>query len=145
MTSLSLFTFMHWRRKWQPTIVFLPEESQGQGSLVGERARRAALAADQAEEIKDRVLRAEGLLKSAHLLSAEELPGLLSTLRLGAALGLLSDDDGRTRIRVEELTALLIEAMPAGVSPSASDTPISATERNRLRAALVRDRLSVTA
>ena len=29
----SLFT--HWRRKWQPTPVFLPGESQGQGSLVG--------------------------------------------------------------------------------------------------------------
>ena len=34
-TSLSLFTFMHWRRKWQPTPVFLPGESQGQESLVG--------------------------------------------------------------------------------------------------------------
>ena len=34
-TSLSLFTFMHWRRKWQSTPVFLPRESQGQGSLVG--------------------------------------------------------------------------------------------------------------
>ena len=33
-TSLSLFTFMHWSRKWQPTPVFLPGESQGQGSLV---------------------------------------------------------------------------------------------------------------
>ena len=32
--SLSLFTFMHWRRKWQPTLVFLPGESQGQRSLV---------------------------------------------------------------------------------------------------------------
>ena len=31
VTSLSLFTFMHWRRKWQP----LPGESQRQGSLVG--------------------------------------------------------------------------------------------------------------
>ena len=30
-----LFTFMHWRRKWQPTPVFLPGESQGQRSLVG--------------------------------------------------------------------------------------------------------------
>ena len=30
-----LFTFMHWRRKWQPTPVFLPGESQGPGSLVG--------------------------------------------------------------------------------------------------------------
>ena len=34
-TSLSLFTFMHWRRKWQPTPVFLPGESQGRGSLMG--------------------------------------------------------------------------------------------------------------
>ena len=34
-TQLSDFTFMHWRRKWQPTPVFLPGESQGRGSLVG--------------------------------------------------------------------------------------------------------------
>ena len=34
-TSLWLFTFMHWRKKWQPTPVFLPGESQGRGSLVG--------------------------------------------------------------------------------------------------------------
>ena len=34
-TSLSLFTFMHWRRKRQPTPVFLPGESWGQRSLVG--------------------------------------------------------------------------------------------------------------
>ena len=32
VTFLSLFTFMHWRRKWQPTPVFLPGESQGQGA-----------------------------------------------------------------------------------------------------------------
>ena len=31
-TSLSLFTFMHWRRKWQPTPVFLPRGSQGRGA-----------------------------------------------------------------------------------------------------------------
>ena len=34
-TSLSLFTFMRWRRKWQPTPVFLPGEFQGRRSLVG--------------------------------------------------------------------------------------------------------------
>ena len=38
-TRLSDFTFtfhfMHWRRKWQPTPVFLPGESQGRWSLVG--------------------------------------------------------------------------------------------------------------
>ena len=36
-TSLSLSTFMHWRKKWQPTPVFLPGESQGLGSLMGSR------------------------------------------------------------------------------------------------------------
>ena len=35
MTSLSLFAFMHWRRKWQPTPVFLPGESQGLGEPGG--------------------------------------------------------------------------------------------------------------
>ena len=32
VTSVSLFTFMHWRRKWQPTPVLLPGESQGRGA-----------------------------------------------------------------------------------------------------------------
>ena len=35
VTSLSLFTFMHWRRKWKPSPMFLPGESQGWRSLVG--------------------------------------------------------------------------------------------------------------
>ena len=34
-TSLSLFTFIHWRRQWHLTPVFLPGESQGRGSLMG--------------------------------------------------------------------------------------------------------------
>ena len=34
-TSLSLFTFMRWRRKWQPTPLLLPGKSYGQRSLVG--------------------------------------------------------------------------------------------------------------
>ena len=38
-TRLSDFTFMHWRRKWQPTSVLLPGESQGRGSLAGCRLR----------------------------------------------------------------------------------------------------------
>ena len=32
VTSLSLFTFMHWRRKWQPTLVFLPENPRDGGA-----------------------------------------------------------------------------------------------------------------
>ena len=33
--AVSLFTFMHWRSKWQATPMFLPGESQGRRSLVG--------------------------------------------------------------------------------------------------------------
>ena len=35
LNGFTLFTSMHWRRKWQPTPVFLPGESQGWESLVG--------------------------------------------------------------------------------------------------------------
>ena len=31
-TSLSLFTFLHWRRKWQPTPVFFPENPRDGGA-----------------------------------------------------------------------------------------------------------------
>ena len=41
-TFLSLFTFMHLRRQWQPTPVFLPGKSQGWGSLLGCRLRGRA-------------------------------------------------------------------------------------------------------
>ena len=34
-THFTHFILYHWRRKWQPTPVFLPGESHGQGSLAG--------------------------------------------------------------------------------------------------------------
>ena len=37
---LSWNSYMHWRRKWQPTPVFLPGESQGWGSLLSMRSHR---------------------------------------------------------------------------------------------------------
>ena len=49
VTSLS--TFMHWRRKWQPTPVFLPGESQGRLPSMGSHSVRhdwSDLAADLA-------------------------------------------------------------------------------------------------
>ena len=41
-TSLSLFTIVHWRRKWQPTPVFLPGEFQGRehGGLLSMGSHR---------------------------------------------------------------------------------------------------------
>ena len=43
-TSLSLFTFMHWRRKWQPTPVFLPGKSHGR-ALEKEMATHSSVLA----------------------------------------------------------------------------------------------------
>ena len=59
-TSLSLFTFMHWRRKWQPTPVFLPGESQGRGSLVGclwGRTKSDMTEATQQQQQQHRILK----------------------------------------------------------------------------------------
>ena len=58
-TSLSLFTFMHRRRKWQPTPVFLPGESQGCGSLVGCRGSHRV-----GHDWSDLAAAADSLLKS---------------------------------------------------------------------------------
>ena len=41
--ATSLFTFMHWRRKWQPTPVFLPGESQGRAAIYGVTQSRTQL------------------------------------------------------------------------------------------------------
>ena len=67
VTSLSLFTFMHWRRKWQPTPIFLPGESQGwePGGLLSMGSHRvghdwsdlaAAGAAEHTAALKLRVI-----------------------------------------------------------------------------------------
>ena len=60
-TSLSLFTFLNWRRKWQPTAVFLSGESQGWGSLVAavygvaqSRTRLKWLSSSSRQHIKSR-------------------------------------------------------------------------------------------
>ena len=88
VTSLSLFTFMHWRRKWHPTPVFLPGESQGQGSLVGcclyDRAESDTTDATQQQQQHDKptenfILSGEKL-KAFHLKSGTRQGCPLSSL-----------------------------------------------------------------
>ena len=78
-TSLWLFTFVHWRRKWQPTPVFLPGESQGWGNLVGchlwgrtESDTTEVTAAAAAKQISPRHAEAKSSvgLHSSHVYSA---------------------------------------------------------------------------
>ena len=70
-TSLSLFTSMHWRRKWQPTPVFLPGDSQGRGSLVGCRlcghTESDTTEATQQQQQGDIEKRPEGLKGKCHV------------------------------------------------------------------------------
>ena len=58
---------MHWRRKWQPTPVFLPGESQGWGSLLGcglwgrkesDTTEATAAAASHASKVTLKILQA---------------------------------------------------------------------------------------
>ena len=56
-SSLSLSTFMHWRRKWQPTPVFLPGESHGRRSLVG-CSPRGHTESDTTEAMQQQQIRA---------------------------------------------------------------------------------------
>ena len=55
VTSLSLFTFMHWRKKWQPTPIFLPGESQGRGSRT--RLKRLSSSSSSSSNINKTCVR----------------------------------------------------------------------------------------
>ena len=72
-TSLSLFTFMHWRRKWQPTPLFLPGEFQGWGSLVGCRLW-GRIESDMTERLHFHALEKEMATHSSVL--AWRIPGM---------------------------------------------------------------------
>ena len=101
-----------------------------------ERRLRTMVSGAELDRLTDRVRRAEGILSAAHLLSADELLSLHTDVRLGAAMGLLPE------VRVESLTALLIETMPATLTQAADTEPRDDRERDLLRARLVRERLS---
>ena len=71
-TSLWLFTFMHWRRKWQPTPVFLPGESQGRGSLVGCHLRGRTESEVTEEDLPPHLPRPHGILLSYTITSNQK-------------------------------------------------------------------------
>ncbi len=102
--------------------------------ITAERRLRESLSGAELDRITDRVRRAEGILRFAHTLSTAEMISLLTDLRIGASLGL-------TNIRVEVLTALLVEAMPATLTSGAVTPPKNDFERDILRAATVQKSL----
>lgn len=75
--------------------------------LEHEETARRILIRDAALELEDKVWRAYGLLRHARILGFEETMNLLSGVRLGVGLGLVSN------VGIEVLNRLIIETQPA--------------------------------
>jgi protein arginine kinase len=110
-------------------------EDGARSLLEAERSIREAIAGEERELMTDRIRRAEGILRYARMVSVGEMTESLALLRLGAAMGLCEG------IRVESLTALLCEAMPASLLLLSDPPPKSQVEQDIFRATLIRDRL----
>lgn len=103
--------------------------------ISAERDMRSSLRGEDHDRLTDRIRRAEGVLRTAHLLSAAEAVEMLELLRLGAAMGISHG------IRVEVLTALLTEAMPATLTLGVEPPIKSRMDEDLLRARVVRERI----
>ena len=112
-------------------------EETVQSIIDEERRRRNAPTGEAAELRRDRIHRAEGVLRYATLLSSKEFFSLYTDLKLGLALGEI------TSITEETLNTLLISILPATLSEAAGESPKTATERDRQRAAFVKKALGV--
>lgn len=98
--------------------------------------REHAAAAELVKDIgvRDRITRAEGVLKTAMLLTADEMMEMLSWVRLGALYGLNDADP-------DEISEMFTSLQPASVNVMAG-AKLTAAQRDELRAQLVRKKLS---
>lgn len=104
--------------------------------IAGEEKARKSITGDALDRLTDRILRSEGLLKYAHMLSTAEFIKLASDVRFGIALGIVGD------VTYEQLGTLLVEAMPATLTLSAENQPKTEAARDKLRAKRVQSILS---
>ncbi len=93
-----------------------------------EHKERRAIGGDALERLTDRILRAEGCLRHAYLVSSSEFIKLFADVRFGIALGIVRG------IGYEQLGTLLVEAMPATLTLSSENTPKGDLARDKLRA-----------
>lgn len=111
-------------------------ENAARELILCERRRRAALSGDDLERLTDRVFRALGAARYARSVDASECLEWLSLLRLGAAMGLLPD------VRVEHLTSLLFDQLPATLALSEEPPLLDTAAQNAARARVLRERLA---
>jgi protein arginine kinase len=97
-----------------------------------EHKARKSITGDVLDRLTDRVLRSEGTLKYAYMMSSSEFIKLFADVRFGIALGIIED------ITYEQLGTLLVEAMPATLTLSAENAPKTEAARDKLRAQRIR-------
>ncbi len=99
-----------------------------------EDATRKMLLTKNKEGLFDRVSRAYGTLKSAHIINSNETVALLSAIRLGVDLGIIKNMDRRT------VNELFILTQPAHLQKLEGKT-LTSDERDVKRAEIVKERL----
>ncbi len=100
-----------------------------------EEKAREVLLKDAGDQIRDKVLRALGVLERAFLLTSEEVIGLASAVRLGITLRLPGLPDTRT------LNEILLYSQPGHLQLLAG-AEMSSRERNAMRARWIQERLA---
>ncbi|MFV0338699.1 MAG: protein arginine kinase [Chthoniobacterales bacterium] len=104
--------------------------------VESEENARSLLVEKNSDRLLDQIGRAYGILSYAHSMSSKEALNLLSVIKLGVDLGLFPERGSQT---VDEL---LIEIQPAHLQKGASVQKMQASERDSLRAELIRERLT---
>lgn len=100
-----------------------------------ERMARNLLLAESPDSLADRVWRAYGILRYAQSLSAQEALALLSEVRLGIDLGII--DEALPGV----FNRLLVATQPNFLQNLSGELDLTQSERNKLRAKLVRANL----
>ena len=103
--------------------------------IESEHNARKAITGDALERLTDRIMRSEGILKHADMMSSSEFIKLYADVRFGIALGIVQD------ISYEQLGTLLVEAMPATLTLSSENTPKSESARDKMRAQKIKSLL----
>lgn len=119
--------------KSEPELV---KEMQGVVPEIAkyEKTWREKLLKEKRAWLEDKVWRAHGTLKCARIISSEETLELLSLVRLGVNLGLIEG------LEVRRLNELFVSTQPGHLQRLERRT-LEATERDMVRASLIRKRL----
>lgn len=99
-----------------------------------EENSRKSLMKQNRELLQDKIFRANGILRSAHIISTKEMMGLLSMVRLGVDMGVVSDIDRRA------VNELFILTQPAHLQKIEGKV-LTSSQRDVKRANLIRRRL----